>query len=93
MKFKNKRVSFGSYMGYRWFISKALIAAAALFLLFQKNDAYRIAGFVLFGYLIGVIGANVRSYIVARKVQKEVIDRNKVEENPESNKQAGKKRE
>ena len=88
MQFKEHGIKFNSYMGSRWFVSKVIIAIAALLMIFQQNEASRIFGFVLLGYLIGVVSVNIRSYIFAKgrwELQREVIDWKKVEECLEAN--------
>ncbi len=70
-------------MGRQWFISKALIAGVGIYMVCQQDNPMRLIGCVLLGYLLGVVGANVRSYIIAKakwELQKEVIDWNKVEQ-------------
>lgn len=82
-RFKKNGISFGSFMGVRWFVSKAVIIIAIIIMLFQQNEVALLTALVLLGYLVGVMGANVRSYLVAKanwKVEAEVIDWNKVED-------------
>ena len=82
-RYREHGVQFGPYMGPRWFIAKMIIAGIAFFMLFQQVEITRIVGILLLGYLIGVIGSNVRGFIAAREkweIQKELIDWNKVEE-------------
>ena len=69
-------------MGIQWFISKALIAFVSIYMVYQQDNHLRLIGCVLLGYLLGVIGVNIRSFIIAKskwEFQKEVIDWNKVE--------------
>ena len=83
MKFKNDGIQFSTYMGRRWFVSKGILVIVALVMLFRVEDTSRMAGFIVLGYLLGVIGANVRSYLAAKKkweIQRELIDWDKVEE-------------
>jgi hypothetical protein len=70
-------------MGRRWFFSKVMLVAAALVLLLQGGQTFRMAGLVVTGYFLGVIAANVRSYVAVKKkweLQRELIDWDKVEE-------------
>ncbi|MHC4624877.1 MAG: hypothetical protein ACYS4W_13350 [Planctomycetota bacterium] len=88
MKFKNDGIQLSTYMGMRWFVLKGILAIAALVMLFRAGEASRIAGSVVLGYLLGVVLANVRSYLVAKKkwqFQRELIDWNKVQEYLEDN--------
>jgi hypothetical protein len=83
MKLKNDGMKFSTYMGRRWFFSKGMLVVLVLVLLFQAEETFRIAGFIVIGYLLGVIVANVRSYLVVKKkweLQRELIDWDKVEE-------------
>jgi hypothetical protein len=89
MKFKKDGVQLGSYMGTRWFITKGIgvIAVVVIILLFRQDEACRIVGAVLGGYVFGVVVADVRSYIPRRAswvIQKEFIDWVKVEEHLKS---------
>lgn len=83
MKFKNDGMKLSTYMGRRWFVSKVILIILALVLLFLTEKTFRMAGFVVSGYIIGVIVANIQSYFVVKKrweLQKELIDWEKVEE-------------
>lgn len=83
MKFKNDGMKPSTFMGKRWYVSKVILVILALVLLFLEEKALRIAGFIVLGYILGVIVANVRSYLVVKKkweLQKELIDWDKVEE-------------
>ena len=81
--FKKHGISFSSYMGKQWFISKSLIAVVGIYMICLQDNTSRLIGCVLLGYLLGIVSANIHSYIVAKarwELQKEVIDWNKVEE-------------
>jgi nitrate/nitrite transporter NarK len=83
MKFKKDGIKLTTYMGRRWFVSKGILAIAALVMLLHTAKTVRPAGLVMLGYLLGVIGANVRSYFVTKtkwELQRELIDWDKVEE-------------
>ncbi len=83
MKLKSDDMKLSTYMGRRWFLSKGMLVVLALVLVFQAGERFRMAGFVVIGYLLGVIVANVRGYVVAKKkweLQRELIDWDKVEE-------------
>jgi hypothetical protein len=83
MKLKIDGMKLSTYMGRRWFLSKGMLVVVALVLLFQAGQTFRMGGFVVTGYSLGVIAANVRSYVVAKKkweLQRELIDWDKVEE-------------
>jgi lipoprotein signal peptidase len=83
MKLKNDGMKLSTYMGRRWFVSKVMLVILASVLLFLEEKALRITGFIVLGYILGVIVANVRSYLVVKKkweLQKEFIDWDKVEE-------------
>jgi len=83
MKFKNDGMKLSTYMGRRWFVSKVMLIILALVLLFLTENTFRMAGFIVLGYIIGVIVANLRSYFVVKKkwkLQKELIDWEKVKE-------------
>jgi adenine/guanine phosphoribosyltransferase-like PRPP-binding protein len=83
MKFKNEGVRFSSYMGIRWFVAKGILVILALIMLLNEEQVVRIVGFIVSGYLLGVIAANIRSYVVVKKnweIQSELIDWHKVEE-------------
>jgi len=83
MKFKNDGMKISTYMGRRWFVLKVILIIATVLMLWTNKAATRIVGFILVGYLLGVIVANVRSYLVVKKkweLQKELIDWDKVEE-------------
>ena len=83
MMFNDRGVRFSLYMGFRWFISKAIIAIAIILMFFSQDEVFSIIGYILLGYLIGVFGENVRSYVMAKAkwdIQKEFIDWNKVEQ-------------
>ena len=83
MKFKKDGIQLSTYMGRRWFVSKGILVIAALAMLFHTENTVRSAGLIVLGYLLGVIGANVRSYFVAKtkwELQRELIDWDKVEE-------------
>ncbi len=83
MKFKNDGMKLSTYMGRRWFVSKVILIILALVLLFLTKNTFRMAGFIVSGYITGVIVANLRSYFVVKKkwkLQKELIDWEKVKE-------------
>ena len=83
MKFKNEGVRFNSYMGIRWFAAKGMLAILALIVMLNKEQEVRIVGFIILGYLLGTIAANIRSYVVVKKsweIQSELIDWHRVEE-------------
>jgi hypothetical protein len=87
MKFKKDGVQLVSYMGTRWIIFKVLIVVVVFLLLIQQDEVYRIAGSVFLGYLVGVVVANVRGYIVGKagwEIQREFVDWVKVEEHLKS---------
>ncbi|MHC4109933.1 MAG: hypothetical protein ACYSUY_02600 [Planctomycetota bacterium] len=82
-KFKNDGMKLSTYMGRRWFVSKMMLIILAMVLLFLTEKTFRIAGFIVLGYIIGVIVANFRSYFLVKKkwkLQKELIDWEKVRE-------------
>lgn len=88
MKFKNDGIRVSTYMGRRWFVSKGILVIVALMMLFHGEETSRMAGFIVLGYLLGVVVANVRSYLVVKKkweLQRELIDWNKVREYLEGN--------
>jgi hypothetical protein len=88
MKSRNNGIQLSSYMGFRWFFLKVVIIIFALSFLLMKNYVIRIYGAVMLGYLLGVVVADVRRYIVLKirwEIQKEFIDWNKVEEYMKSN--------
>lgn len=81
--FKKDGVRLSSYMGRRWFVSKAMVGVAACLMLARSEEAFRIVGYMLLGYALGMIVAGIRSYVVGKKrweLQKELIDWKKVEE-------------
>ncbi len=83
VKFKNDGMKLSIYMGRRWFVSKVMLIILALVLLLLTEKTFRMAGFIVLGYIIGVIVANFRSYFVVKKkwkLQKELIDWEKVKE-------------
>lgn len=82
MVFKNKGFGLSSYMGIRWFILKVVLIILVSAMMLSEDRVLQIAGFIIAGYLIGIIGASLRSYIVAKRnwaFQKELIDWDKVE--------------
>ena len=88
-KFKNDGMKLSTYMGRRWFVSKVILIILALVLLFLTEKTFRMAGFIVLGYIIGVIVANLRTYFVVKKkwkLQKEFIDWEKVKEYLEATK-------
>jgi len=83
MKFKNEGIRFNSYMGIRWFVGKGMLVILALIVLQSKEQKVRTVGFIILGYLLGMIAANIRSFVVVKKgwkIQSELIDWHKVEE-------------
>jgi len=83
MKLKSDGMKLSTYMGRRWFLSKGMLVVLAFVLLFQPAETFRMAGYVITGYLLGVTVANVRSYVLAKKkweLQRELIDWDRVEE-------------
>ena len=81
MKFKNDGMKLSTYMGRRWFVSKVMLIILALVLLFLPGKTFRIASFMLLGYILGVIVADLRSYFMVKKkwkLQEELIDWEKV---------------
>ena len=80
--FKNNGISFSSYMGVRWLISKVVILTVGILMAISKERAANMAGYILLGYLLGVVSANIRSFVISKKTwifQKEVIDWGKIE--------------
>ncbi len=83
MNFKNGDIRFTSYMGKRWFVSKIILSIAAILLLIFGQEFLRLFAVLILGYLLGMIGSNVRTYVVLKKeweLQRQSIDRKKVEE-------------
>jgi hypothetical protein len=79
--YKKHGIKFSFFMGKRWFVLKALILGVGIYMVCQQDNLSRLIGCILLGYLLGVVSANIRSYIIAKarwELQKEVIDWNKV---------------
>ena len=73
---------FSSYVGSKWFITKFIILIMSVFMVLHKLWQVNIGGYVLIGYLSGMMIATVRFFIVSNRMwefQKEVIDWGKVE--------------
>ena len=84
MKFKNDGVRFSSFMGARWIVLKVLLIIVSLVMLSSEEIALQSAGFIVVGYLLGVIAHDTRRYFVTRKnwsFQKDIINWRKVEAN------------
>ena len=82
MNMKSNGCKFSTYMGTKWFILKAAILFVGVLMVLNEDKFVNIAGYILFGYLLGMVSANIRSFILSKKMwefQKEVLDWEKVE--------------
>ena len=82
MNMKSNGCKFGSYMGTRWFMVKAAILFVGVFMVLNDDRVVSVVGYILLGYLLGVVSANIRSFILSKKMwqfQKEVLDWEKIE--------------
>ena len=82
VRFRNEGIQFSSYMGCRWLVSKLILIIVAVLLLWTSESVSRIVGSILVGYVIGIEGADVRSFIWAKakwELLRELIDWDKVE--------------
>ena len=82
LQFKENGIQLRTYCGPRWLISKSVLLIVAIALLVQDQPALRIIGLILLGYLIGMISANVRTYMVSKAkwaFQEDLIAWDKVE--------------
>ena len=81
--FKLNGPKFNSYMGTKWFISKFIIVFVSVVMVLRKDKVVNIGGYVLFGYFLGMVLANIRSFVVSKRmweIQKEFLDWEKIEE-------------
>jgi hypothetical protein len=70
-------------MGTKWFISKFIVLFVGVVMVLSKDKAKNIGGYVLFGYFLGMVLANIRSFVISKrmwKIQKEFLDWEKIEE-------------
>lgn len=82
MNMKSNGCKFGSYMGTKWFILKVAILFVGVLMVLNEDKSVNIVGYILLGYLLGRVSANIRSFILSKKTwefQKEVLDWEKVE--------------
>jgi len=81
--FKLNGLKFSSYMGTKWFISKFIILFVGVLMILSEDKIVNIVGYILFGYFLGMVLANVRNFILSKKrwdLQKEFFDWGKIEE-------------
>jgi hypothetical protein len=79
---REKGVRLMTYLGPKWFIGKVALIIFTIILLLQNNPILRATALVGAGYLVGMIAANIRSFIIIKNawpLQKEIIDWIKVE--------------
>ena len=81
--FKSNGLKFSLYMGKKWFISKFIILFAGAVMVLNKDKVVNVVGYVLMGYFLGMVLANVRNFILSKKrwdLQKEFLDWEKIKE-------------
>ena len=82
MQFKENGPQYRTYFGNRWLVSKAVLLIVTIAMLVQDQLALRMIGLIMVGYLIGIISANVRTYLLSKakwEFQKDLIAWDKVE--------------
>ena len=82
MNMKSSGCKFSSYMGTEWFILKVAILFVGVLMVLNEDKFVNIVGYILLGYLLGMVSENIRSFILSKKMwefQKEVHDWEKVE--------------
>lgn len=81
--FKSNGFKFSSYMGAKWFIFEFTILFVCVLMVLNEDRILNTAGYILFGYSLGVALASVRSFIISKKrwdLQREFLDWGKIEE-------------
>ena len=81
--FKLNGFKLSSYMGTKWFISKFIILFAGVFMVLNEDKIVNIVGYILFGYFLGMLLANIRSFILSKnrwELQNKFLDWKKIEE-------------
>ena len=92
LHFKESGPQLRLYMGRRWFASKIILIIAATCMLWVDEQVSRAVGFVLLGYLIGMVGTHVQNFLLVKgkwQLQKDFIDWKKVEKYLEVNESTG----
>ena len=80
--FKLNGIRFSSYMGIRWLVSKFIILFAGLLMILNEDKIANIVGYILLGYFLGAVIANIRTFIASKsrwELQKEFLDWEKIE--------------
>jgi len=81
--FKLNGLKFNSFVGTKWFISKFIILFVGVVMVLSKDKVLNIGGYVLSGYFLGMVLANIRSFVISKRMwelQKEFLDWEKIEE-------------
>ncbi|MEN8126744.1 MAG: hypothetical protein ABFR90_02955 [Planctomycetota bacterium] len=80
---REKGIQLMTYLGSQWFISKGVLIIFTIVLFLQDDPFLQSAALVGTGYLMGMILAHIRSFIILKKswsLHKELIDWEKVEQ-------------
>ena len=83
MNFKSNGPKFSTFMGTKWVVSKFIILLVGGLMVFNEDKTANIIGYILFGYFLGLVLANIRVFILSKnkwELQKEFIDWGKIEE-------------
>ena len=81
--YKLNGLGFSSYLGTKWFISKFIILFIGLLMVLNKDRIINIVGYILFGYFLGMVLANIRNFILSKnrwELQKKFLDWEKIGE-------------
>ena len=79
---REKGIQLMTYFGLKWFISKTLLIIFTVILFLLDDSLLRTTAFIGSGYLVGMILAHIRSYIILKRnwpCHKELINWEKVE--------------
>ena len=66
INFKLNGIRVSSYMGTKWFVLKFIILFASVWMVLHEDKIANIAGYILFGYFLGMVLANIRSLILSK---------------------------
>ena len=84
---REKGVNFSTFLGAKWLVSKIILAMFTGFLFLQNDPFYRSIALVGIGYLVGMILAHLRSFIILKRAwpfHQEFIDWEEVEQSVNS---------
>lgn len=79
---RQEGIRFFTFMGPRYFVSKAVLIGMTIFLFWLDDPMLDAAALIGCGYLAGMILAHLRTFIILKKswpIHRELIDWEKVE--------------